>query len=67
MKFTIPQDLSSGSISEILESASGDAIFLADPRVRIEPGPAMFERMTRAIQRSSGLVYSDSENHPRID
>lgn len=67
MKLTIPRDLSSASISEILESAADDTIFLTDPRVMVEPQPGMFERLRQAIAVSGGLVYSDSEGHPRID
>jgi hypothetical protein len=67
LKLTIPRDLSSASISEILESAADDTIFLTDPRVMVEPQPGMFERLRQAIAVSGGLVYSDSEGHPRID
>ena len=66
MKFTVPRDLSSASISEILESSTADTIFLADPRVEIQPRSGMFERLSEAMAKSSGLAYSDSEEHPRI-
>ena len=46
VKFTIPRDLSSASISDMLEQAlTATSIFLADPRVQIEPRTGMFERM----------------------
>jgi Glycosyl transferase family 2 len=67
LKFTVPRDLSSASISEILQNAADDTIFLADPRVTVEPRPEMFERLNQAIASSAGLAYADSEGHPRID
>ncbi|HET9943876.1 MAG TPA: glycosyltransferase family 2 protein [Terriglobia bacterium] len=67
MKFTTPRDLSPASISEMLETAADDVIFLADPRVQIKPRPDLFERMTRTISEGSALVYSNTEDHPRID
>jgi hypothetical protein len=67
LNFTVPRDLSSDSISEILESAVDDTIVLTDPRVRIEARPGMFERLSQATAGSTGLAYSDSEGHPRID
>lgn len=66
MKLTISPDLSSASISKILEDPADDVILLADPRVKVEPRPGMFERFAEVLQ-NSGLAYSDSENHPRID
>jgi hypothetical protein len=66
VKLTIPRDLSSASISEILETPGDDVILLADPRIQVEPRPGMLERFAEALQ-NAGLVYSDSENHPRID
>ena len=34
----------------------------------MEPGPGMFDRMSRAMADSrAGMVYSDSNGHPRID
>jgi hypothetical protein len=66
--FTYPQDLSSATISEILDRADTDVIFLSDPRLQVQPGPALFDRMRGAIaERRGGLAYSDSEGHPRID
>jgi len=67
LKLTVPRDLSSASISEILESSTDDTIFLTDSRVNVEPGPQMFERLSEASAASGGFVYSDSEGHPRID
>src|SRR5262245_46663483 len=68
VSITCPRDFSSASISEILNQASDDVLFLADPRIRVEPGSGMFERMSRAIQDSkAGMAYSDAHDHPRID
>jgi Glycosyl transferase family 2 len=65
---TYPRDFSSASISEILNNAVDDVVFIGDPRVRIDPGNRMFERMGQLIRDSgAGLVYSDSMDHPRID
>jgi hypothetical protein len=65
---TCPRDFSSASITQILANASGDVLFIGDPRVRIDPAPRMFERLSRVLAESgAGLVYSDSVNHPRID
>lgn len=68
MTLTCLSDFSSASISEILERATSDVVFIGEPRVHIEPGTRMFERMAQAIGDSgAGLVYSDSKDHPRID
>ena len=37
--------------SEIIHSGSG-VIFLCDPRVNLDPGPRMFDRMTQVIHDS---------------
>jgi hypothetical protein len=66
--FTYPKDLSSASISELLSQATSDILFIADPRVPINPKPELFDRLRKAIQTANaGLAYSDSEAHPRID
>lgn len=53
--------------SEIIHSGSG-VIFLGDPRVNLEPGPKMFDRMTQVMhERGAGLVYSDAVGHARVD
>jgi len=65
---TYPKDLSSASISETLDRAATDVVFLGDPRIQIVPGPAVFGRMRHTIaNRGAGLVYSDSAGHARID
>jgi hypothetical protein len=51
----------------IIHSES-DVIFLGDPRVKIEPGPRLFERMIQVVRDTgAGWVYSDSAGHPRIN
>jgi hypothetical protein len=53
--------------SEIIHSGSG-VVFLGDPRVNIDLGPRMFDRMIQVIQETgAGLVYSDAAGHARID
>ena len=45
-----------------------DAIFLGDPRVNLDPGPQMFERMIQVMRDTgAGWVYSDSNGHRRIN
>jgi hypothetical protein len=68
MTLTCPKDFSSASITEILNSASGSIVFIGDPRIRVEPAPRMFERLSQVLAESgAGLVYADSAGHPRID
>ena len=68
MKIVYPTDQSSASFRKLLDEASSDVLFLGDPRVNIEPGPRMFERMEEIIRQSgAGLAYSDAVGHPRID
>jgi hypothetical protein len=64
----LQEDLSSASIAEVLDRSREDIIFIGDPRVRIDPGPRMYDRMAERIRDfGAGLVYSDSVDHPRID
>jgi hypothetical protein len=63
-----PKDYSSASIQRLLDAADSDVLFLGDPRVNIEPGPRMFDRMAQVIcETGGGLVYADAVGHPRID
>jgi hypothetical protein len=63
-----PKDYSSASIQRILETADSDVLFLGDPRVNIDPGPRMFDRMAQVIRETgAGWVYADAVGHPRID
>ena len=68
MKIVYPRDYSSGAIQQVLDSADSDVLFLGDPRVNIEPGSRMFDRMTQVIRDDdAGWVYADAVGHPRID
>jgi len=61
-------DYSSASIQGLVDDAASDVLFLGDPRVNIEPGPSMFERMADVMRETGcGMVYSDATGHPRID
>jgi hypothetical protein len=63
-----PNDHSSASIQQILGAADSDVLFLGDPRVKIEPGLRMFDRMANVIRGTgAGWVYADAVGHPRID
>ena len=68
MKIVYPTDYSSASIQALLDAADSEILFLGDPRVNIEPGPHMFDRMAHVIRDSgAGWVYADAFGHPRID
>jgi hypothetical protein len=63
-----PKDYSSASIQGLVDAADSDVVFLGDPRVDIEPGPRMFDRMAQVIRETgAGWVYSDAAGHLRID
>ncbi len=68
MKLVYPRDYSSASIQAAIDAADSDLLFIGDPRVSIEPGPRMFERMAQVFRETgAGWVYSDSTGKPRID
>ena len=68
MNIVYPKDYSSASIQQVLDAADSDVLFLGDPRVNVEPGPRMFDRMAQVIRESgAGWVYADAVGHPRID
>ena len=68
MNIVYPNDYSSASIQRVLDAADSDVLFLGDPRVNIEPGLRMFDRMTQVIRETgAGWVYADAVGHPRID
>jgi hypothetical protein len=53
--------------SEVIHSGSG-VVFLGDPRVNLDYGPKMFDRMAQVIRDAgAGLVYSDAVGQARID
>jgi len=63
-----PKDYSSTSIQALLDAADSHVIFIGDPRVNIEPGPRMFDRMAQVLRDTNcGWVYADAAGHPRID
>jgi len=68
LNIVYPNDYSSASIQHVLDAADSDVLFLGDPRVAIEPGPRMLERMAQVIRETgAGWVYADAVAHPRID
>lgn len=68
MNIVYPKDHSSASIQRLLDDADSDVLFLGDPRVNIEPGPRMFDRMTQVMRETAASwVYADAVGHPRID
>ena len=68
MKIVYPKDYSSAGIQALLDAADSEVLFLGDPRVHIEPGPRMLERMAQVISETgAGWVYSDAIGYPRID
>jgi hypothetical protein len=63
-----PKDYSSASIQQVLDSADCDVLFLGDPRVSIEHGARMLDRMAQVVRESgAGWVYADAAGHPHID
>jgi hypothetical protein len=53
--------------SEVIQSGAG-VVFLGDPRVNLDYGPRIFDRMAQVIQDGgAGLVYSDAVGQARID
>ena len=62
MNIVYPKDHSSASIQRLLDAADSDVLFLGDPRVNIDPGPRMFDRMAQVIRVESGAgwVYADA-------
>ena len=68
MNIVYPEDYSSASIQRLFDAAASDVLFLGDPRVKIEPGPRMFDRIAELIRETgAGWVYADAVGHPRID
>jgi GT2 family glycosyltransferase len=68
LNLVYPKDYSAASIQGLLDSAESDFLFIADPRVKIDPGPRMFERMAQVLRETgAGWVYADAAGHPRID
>jgi GT2 family glycosyltransferase len=63
-----PKDYSSGTIQRLVAAADSDILYLGDPRVEIDPGTRMFDRMAQVMRETGGgWVYADAVGHPRID
>jgi GT2 family glycosyltransferase len=63
-----PKDYSSGTIQRLVAAADSDILYLGDPRVKIDPGPRMFDRTAQVMRETGGgWVYADAVGHPRID
>jgi len=68
LSIVYPKDTSSAGLIELAAAASSDILFIGDPRVNIEPGDRMFERISQVMDETGAAwVYSDSVGHPRID
>jgi len=68
LKIVYLTDYSSATIRGHLDSAESDVLFLGDPRVNIDPGPRMFERMAQVLlENRAGWVYADAVGQSRID
>jgi hypothetical protein len=68
LKIVYPTDYSSATIRGHLDSAQSDVLFLGDPRVNIDPGPRMVERMGQVLlENRAGWVYADATGQARID
>ena len=68
MTLVYPKDYSSASIQRLLHDADSDVLFLGDPRVSIDSGPRLFDRIAQVIRETgAGWVYADAAGHPRID
>src|SRR5579875_1532648 len=63
-----PKDRSSQAISELLEHAKTDILFIGDPGTPVDPGARMFDRMSQVMRETgAGWVYADAAGHPHID
>ncbi|MCC6132636.1 MAG: glycosyltransferase family 2 protein [Acidobacteria bacterium] len=68
MNLVFPPGPSSADLLSLIASAEGDILFIGDPRVTIEPGPRMYERLAGTLaETGAGWVYSDAVGSPRID
>jgi len=68
VKIVYPNDYSSATIQGLVASADSDILFIGDPRVNIEPGLRMLDRMAQVMRDTgAGWVYADARGHPRID
>jgi GT2 family glycosyltransferase len=68
LKIVYPRDASSSALLELSAADTSGVLFIGDPRVDIQPGPKMFERMVQVLRdTSAGWVYADAIGRPRID
>ena len=68
MKIAYPADQSAASLRELIEYAESEVLFIGDPRVEVNHGVRMFERMSQVIHDcGAAMVYSDAIGQPRID
>ncbi len=68
MSIVYLKDRSSRAISELLEHADSDILFIGDPDMPIDPGPRMFDRMSQVMRETgAGWIYADGAGHPHID
>jgi hypothetical protein len=68
MRIVYPRDYSSAVIRELFQAADSDVLFIGDPRVHVQSGPRMFDRMAQVIRdAAAGWVYADAVDHRRID
>ncbi len=68
MNLVLLNNLSSPALETLLDEAKTSVLFISDPRVTIEPGPRLFDRMRQVLEETGAAwVYSDSISHPRID
>jgi len=63
-----PKDYSSANLKALIDDTDSEVLFLGDPRVSLDSGPRMFDRMERVMRESgAAIVYADAVDHPRID
>jgi Glycosyl transferase family 2 len=63
-----PNDYSSATIQRLVAAADSDILLLGDPRVKIESGPRMFDRIAQVMRETGcGWVYADAVGHPCVD
>jgi GT2 family glycosyltransferase len=68
VKIIYPDDYSSATVQALLDTADADVLLIGDRRIKIVPGPRMFERVAQVIcETGAGWVYADATGLPRID
>ena len=68
MTIAYPKDQSSASSRVLFDAPDSEILFIGDPRVNVDPGPRMFDRMAQVMRdTSAGWVYADAADHRRID